>query len=132
MDQGAQRRLFHRPKAQLTQALATGDFGPGAVNAEDQWVDEGSLLNLVSRLAAIRLAHPGIGRRECRPIGDAPDSVIALRYADADHDLVVIHNLSAKAARLDLDLGASCRGEGPCGRSAGDGQRSSESHPARS
>ena len=100
------------PKAQLAQALVTGDFGPGAVNAEDQWADDGSLLNLAARLAAIRLAHPGIGRRECRPIGDAPDSVIALRYAAADHDLVVIHNLSAKPARLDLDLGASCRGEG--------------------
>jgi maltose alpha-D-glucosyltransferase/alpha-amylase len=69
------------PKAQLTQALVTGDFGPGAVNAEDQWAGEGSLLNLVSRLAAIRLTHPRIGRHECRPIGDAPDSVIALRYA---------------------------------------------------
>ena len=46
------------PKAQLAQALATGDFGSGAVNAEDQWADDGSLLNLVARLAPIRLAHP--------------------------------------------------------------------------
>ena len=89
-----------------------GDFGPGAVNAEDQWADDGSLLNLVARLAAIRLAHPGIGRRECRPTGDTPDAVIALRYAAADHNLVVIHNLSVKPAHLDLVLGASCRGEG--------------------
>ena len=102
-------------------STAQGAIGPGPGDGRFRsrrrqcrrpWADDGSLLNLVARLAAIRLAHPGIGRRECRPIGDAPDSVIALRYAAADHDLVVIHNLSAKPAPLDLDLGASCRGEG--------------------
>ena len=99
------------PKSRLTQPMVTGDFGPDRVNAEDQWQDPDSLLNLVARLSAIRLDHPGIGRREGRPIDGTPDSVIALRYAAPDHDLVVVHNLSAKPAQLDLDLGASCRGQ---------------------
>lgn len=81
------------------------------MNAEDQWQDEGSLLNLVARLAAIRLQHRRIGQGAALPIAGTPESVIALRYSAADHDLVVIHNLSAKAARLDLDRGASCKGK---------------------
>ncbi|MGN7871360.1 alpha-amylase family protein [Paracoccus sp. 22332] len=98
-------------KSRLTQPVVTGAFGPERVNADDQWQDDGSLLNHVARLAAIRLEHPAIGRRECRPIGDAPDGVVALRYGGADHDLVILHNLSDKPARLDLDLGATCRGQ---------------------
>jgi maltose alpha-D-glucosyltransferase / alpha-amylase len=98
-------------KARLIQPVVTGAFGPDKVNAQDQWDDPDSLLNHVARLSAIRLDHPGIGRRECRAIGNAPEGVIALRYAAADHDLVTLHNLSPKPARLDLDLGASCRGE---------------------
>ena len=96
-------------RARLIQPVVAGAFGTDRVNATDQWDDPGSLLNHVARLSAIRLDHPGIGRRECRPIGDTPDGVIALRYAAADHDLVTLHNLSLKPARLDLDLGASCR-----------------------
>lgn len=99
-------------RSRLTQPVVTGDYGPDKINAEDQWQDPHSLLNLVAKLAEIRLQHRRIGQGEAQPIGNTPDSVIGLRYSATDHDLVVIHNLSAKPARLDLDLGASCRGEG--------------------
>lgn len=97
--------------SRLAQPIVSGDFGPDKVNAEDQWQDPDSLLNLTARLAEIRLRHRRIGQGAAQPIGNTPASVIGLRYSAPDHDLVVLHNLSAKPARLDLDLGASCRGE---------------------
>ena len=99
------------PKAKLVQPMVTGDFGPAKVNAEDQAGDPDSLLGLIACLSAIRLGHRSIGHNDCHVIAGAPDSVVALRYPASDHDLLILHNLSARPAKLDLDPGASCQGE---------------------
>jgi len=97
---------------QLRRPVVQGAFGPDEVNVADQQQDEQSLLNWMERLIRARKATPEIGHGDWRPLETATTAVLALRYDWEGRTVLVVHNLAAEPAALQLEPGDTSGWEG--------------------
>jgi len=91
---------------QLRRPLVRGpEYGPKAVNVAIQRAQENSLLNWMERLIRCRRECPEIGWGEWRVLDAASKGVLALRYDWNERVMLVLHNLSSKRCRTQVQLG---------------------------
>ena len=100
------------PKGRLTQPMIEDSrFGYQQINVESQKKDENSLLSFISKLAQLRRNHTAIGEHDCHMLHGAPDPVLAHAYHSPEHELVMLHNLSGKPIRTEIELDAVSSGD---------------------
>lgn len=99
-------------KSRLVQPMVEdGPFGFSRVNVEAQQADADSLLALIGRLAAIRRQNRTFGRYDCHLLHGAPDAVLAHAFRAPDHEIVCVHNLGGRAAKVEIELDATMTSE---------------------
>jgi maltose alpha-D-glucosyltransferase/alpha-amylase len=81
-----------------------GHYAPQHVNVRDQRNDPDSLLNWFEHLIRQRRETPEIGWGDWQIVDvDAP-GVVVLRYDWDDHTLCCVHNLSAEAVKVGIEI----------------------------
>ena len=86
--------------------LADGPFGYGKVNVAAQRRDPGSFLNWFERLIRRRRECPELGWGEWAVLEQPAPAVFAHRVDWGDATMAAVHNLSARAVEVELDLAA--------------------------
>jgi len=94
----------------LVRPLAGGAFGPAAVNVADQRRDPGSLLRFFRHLTRVRRETPELGWGSSTLIETADPALFAHRVEWEGSAVIAIHNLAARPATADLDLGPGATG----------------------
>lgn len=85
----------------LHRMVTDDTYGAERVNVADQRRDEGSMLNFMKRLIAIRKLCTVIGNESFEALRIAKPSVVAIRYHNG-HNLVVLNNLADKPVTAQL------------------------------
>lgn len=92
-------------KTRLVQAMVEdGPFRLEKVNVAAQDGQDGSILEHLRKLTAIRHGCLHIGQRECRIIDTGQDSVLALGWRTPEEDILTLHNLSSKTVKARFAL----------------------------
>jgi maltose alpha-D-glucosyltransferase/alpha-amylase len=89
---------------QFPAPLATGDYGPEAVNVTAQRRDPDSLLNWFERLIRRRRETPEIGLGQWRVVRSDAEAVLAHRCDWDGSTFVAAHNFSSGECRVVLEL----------------------------
>ena len=63
------------------------------------------------RVAKARSSHHAIGNHDCHVLHGAPDEVLAIAYQAADEELVMLHNLSRRPVKIEVEVDPVCRSE---------------------
>jgi len=71
---------------------------------KQQQEDPGSLLAHYKKMIALRKTHPALARGTIESMNQIPDHLCAYTLHDTAGDVVVIHNLTGKTAKLDTRL----------------------------
>jgi maltose alpha-D-glucosyltransferase/alpha-amylase len=91
------------PAKDLVQAVVTeGAFSYKRLNVEAQDKDPNSLLNRVRKLVALRRQHPIIHKAPLQALETGTTAVLGHRCPDEGGGLLMLHNLSRKAAKVDI------------------------------
>ncbi len=87
--------------------VSTDGYRPAEVNVATQQGDEGSLLNWIRDLLAVRSHHPvfGIGDFEVVPVDDP--AIFAFLRADSNEKVLVLANVSKDGRACPLDMEAA-------------------------
>jgi trehalose synthase len=94
----------------LVRPLPGGAFAPSKVNVTDQRRDPGSLLRFVRRLIRVRRAAPELGWGTSVLIDTTDPALFAHRVDWEGSTVIAIHNLGARPAATELDLGPGAVG----------------------
>jgi maltose alpha-D-glucosyltransferase/alpha-amylase len=94
----APRNKLFRP------VISGGKFGYEKVNVEAQQRDPDSLLNFIERCIRARKQCPEFGWGTWKPIDCTDAAVFAHAVIWKDRTIIAVHNLGAKATKLQLDL----------------------------
>jgi trehalose synthase len=90
----------------LVRPMVSGRLGPSKVNVAAQRREPDSLLNWIERLIRRRKETPEFGWGASSLIETAAPGVFAHRCEWQGSTVAAVHNLSRKAAKVTLDLGA--------------------------
>ena len=94
------------PANQLIQpVIKEGPFSYRKVNVEAQDKDPRSLLNTIRRFSEIRRNHPAIGKAPLQAINTGNDAVFGHRVQGDGGGMIMLHNLSSKPQKLEVDAG---------------------------
>ena len=84
--------------------VSSPDYVPKRVNVSDQINDEGSLLNAMRRLVALRKELPILALGSCRFLQTDQRSVTAYLRGDADDAILVVANLAPGRRDVWLEM----------------------------
>jgi maltose alpha-D-glucosyltransferase/alpha-amylase len=104
VDDNAGFSAAHRDKVEPV-VLRKGPFSYQRVNVVDQQRDPGSLLRWVQHAIRVRRSCPEFGWGSFQVMESGAESVLAHRCEWEGSTLIAVHNLSERAARVELDLG---------------------------
>ena len=90
--------------SRLAGPVVTGSFGPEFVNVVDQLNDPDSLLTFIQRLTRCYRSCPELGWGDVKILDQPHAAVIVQQTSWDDGHLVTVHNLSAEALVLPLQL----------------------------
>ncbi|HNS50236.1 MAG TPA: maltose alpha-D-glucosyltransferase [Anaerolineae bacterium] len=79
-------------------------YGYRTLNVDTQWADPGSLLNRLRHLIRVRKANPVLARGDLRILDTLPPAVLGFLRTDGDSAVLALHNLSAKAQSIPVDV----------------------------
>ncbi len=87
--------------------ISAPGFRPDVVNVADQRADDGSLLNWVRSMLALRSAHPVLGRGRFELVGTSHPAAFAFLRGDDEETILAIANFSAEpvGVTVDADVG---------------------------
>jgi maltose alpha-D-glucosyltransferase/alpha-amylase len=94
------------PSQLYLPVVADPVYGYQSVNVESQKEAPHSLLHWMKRMIAVRRQQPAFGRGSIRFLRPANDKVLAYVRRHEDVTLLLVHNLSASAQSVELDLKA--------------------------
>jgi glycosidase len=92
------------PADKLIAPIVEGEFGPQAVNVEDQRTSPDSLLAFVTRLAYRYRECPELGWGEAAVVDVDDPRMLVLMYQWDDSGMVTLHNFSGEPGRVELEL----------------------------
>jgi trehalose synthase len=96
--------------SQPIEAIVTGDFGPAAVNVEDQLRDAGSQLRFVKGLIEHYRAAPELGWGTFELLEQPNRAVLAHSLAWEEGRVVLLHNFADAAANVQIRIPEGHRG----------------------
>ena len=99
-----------REKDLMQPVIGKGPFSFKRVNVEAARQNPDSLLSLVKTLARLRRTYPGVGQFPCDVLSPGSEQVFAHRYGGGGSDLFMLHNLSGKPTRIELQLVSASAG----------------------
>ncbi|MGQ0603743.1 MAG: maltose alpha-D-glucosyltransferase [Anaerolineales bacterium] len=119
------------PAGRLYSTLIDGEtFGYQRVNVAAQRAEPRSLWHTLRRMITIRKSHPAFGHGACEFLADSNPAILAFIRAHAGETLLAVHNLSAQAQNIELDLsqwtGARVQSLLPAGTPEGEARSASE------
>lgn len=82
--------------------IEQGEYHYEKVNVAAQLQQKNSLFHWFKKLVALRLAHPEIQLSRFHWFDTSHNAIAAIRYASAEHDLLLCHNLGQAEAAFDL------------------------------
>lgn len=98
-------------KSRLIQpVIETGPFAYKKINAQEQQARAGSLFAHIKKLAHLRRERPMLCQDTVSIIPNLPDSVLGMIYRNANHIVIMVHNLKNAGARCDITLEGCGRG----------------------
>ena len=89
----------------ILPVINAGAYGYEHVNVAEQRRDPNSLLNWMERVIRMRKEVPEIGWGDFEILRTGTPEVLAIRYDWRGNSVLVLHNLSAQAREIWLDLG---------------------------
>lgn len=92
------------PRPELRRPLPEGEYGPDAVNVEDQRRDPESLLNWMERMIRRRRETPEFGWGRWSVLDTGDDAVLAHRCDWEGRTVLALHNLADDERRIELRL----------------------------
>jgi len=89
--------------------VTTDGFTPAEVNVEAQRADEGSLLNWVRTMLAMRREHPAFGAGTFEPLSVEHAAIFAFMREYENSEVLVVANMSDKPVTTTLEVTADYR-----------------------